>query len=56
MLATQVKVLFPREPNKQFLPESAFGAGLGEFAADSIFKRDLVGDPGLCSGSLQALT
>jgi len=54
-LAAQVKVLSPKAPSKQFLPESAFGIGLAKFAADSGLWRDLPGDPGLCSGSLHTL-
>lgn len=56
IVAIQVKVLSPNAPNKQFLPERAFGAGLGELAPGSAFRRDLGGDPGLCSGSLQTFT
>lgn len=47
MLAAQVNVLSPKAPSTQFLPESAFGVGLEECAADSGLRRDLPGDPGL---------
>lgn len=56
MLETQLNVLSPSGPSKQFLPESALGAGFGEGAAPSTFRRDLVGDTGLAVGSLHTLT
>jgi hypothetical protein len=56
ILATQVNVLSPNVPNKQFLPCSAFGAGPGVLACGSTCRRDLVGDPGVVSGSLQTFT
>lgn len=40
----------------QFLPERAFGAGFGDGAAPSIFKRVFVGETGRDGGSLQTLT
>lgn len=54
-LATQLNVLSLRFPNRQFLPDRAFGAALGEATTCSAFKRDLEGDPGLGSGNLQTL-
>ena len=55
MLAAQVNVLSPNGPSKQFLPDSAFGAGFG-LVAESTFRRALEGDPGVASGILQTFT
>lgn len=56
MLPTQLKVLSPSGPKRQFLPDRAFGAGFGEGPAPSTFKRDLVGETGRGVGSLHTLT
>lgn len=51
---TLVKVLSARAPKTQFLPERAFGAVL--LGPSPVLARDLVGDAGLISGSLQTFT
>lgn len=56
MLATHVNVLSPKEPNRQFLPDRAFGIVFGELVVASALRRDLDGDPGLISGILQTFT
>jgi len=56
MLLAQLNVLSLNWPKRQFLPERAFGAGLGEGIAPSTFSRDFVGDTGREGGSLQTLT
>jgi hypothetical protein len=54
MLMALVKVLSANVPKTQFLPVSAFGDV--ELGACSAFERDLDGDTGLTSESLQILT
>lgn len=54
--ATQVNTQVPNDPRRQFRPESAFGARLGEPMAGSAFRRDFDGDTGLVSGRRHTFT